>query len=139
MLNFFGWCYFFSEAYQQIDEGKCGKWMYFFSDQAFAEQICEKAVDSNICYVCKCTDMQLTRKKSGVLCFYLDGYDDKSHKRVIQFMLDNDLIQRTKTGKYYNISFKFDSQTKANEYGSDFKEKIRLSDFIDLSTGEWIR
>ena len=48
------------------------------------------------------------------------------------------LIRKTKTGKYYNISFKLDRQTEAGEYGDDYKGTIKLSDFIDLTTGEWL-
>ena len=35
----------------------------------------------------------------------------------IQFFLDNDLIRKKKDGGLYNISFKFDTQTRAGEYG----------------------
>ena len=38
--------------------------------------------------------------------------------------------------KVYNIGFKLDDQTRAGEYGSDFKARIRLSDFVDLESGE---
>ena len=54
-------------------------------------------------------------------------------------MLDNDLIKRTKAGKLYNISFKYDSQTLANQYGDDFKGELKLENFVDLFTGEWIK
>ena len=53
------------------------------------------------------------------------------------FMLENNLIQKTKAGKLFNISFKLDDQTRAGEYGADFKSEIKLADFIDLYTGEW--
>lgn len=53
-------------------------------------------------------------------------------------MLENNLIRRTKTGRLYNISFKFDDQTLAGEYGSDFEGKIKLEQFVDLNTGEFI-
>ena len=46
---------------------------------------------------------------------------------------------KTKTGRLYNISFKFDDQTRAGEYGADFKGAIKLAQFIDLNTGEWIK
>ena len=113
--------------------------MYFFEDQKFAMEICEKAIKENVCYECKCTDMELRGVERGFICFYLSGDDIENHHRVIQFMIDNELIQKTKTGKFYNISFKFDDQTRAGEYGSDFKGVIRLAQFIDLNTGEWIR
>ena len=61
----------------------------------------------------------------------------KSHKRTIAFMLENNLIKKTKSGKLYNLSFKLDNQTRAGQYGSDFKSEIKLSNFIDLYTGEW--
>ncbi len=58
-------------------------------------------------------------------------------KRTIQFFLDYDLIRRNKAGKLYNISFKFDDQTRAGEYGELFQSDIKLERFLDLLTGEW--
>lgn len=77
--------------------------------------------------------------KQGVCCFYLNGNDRESHKRVLSYMLENGLIRKTKTGKLYIISFKFDSETYAGKYkGSGFCGKIKLADFVDLETGEFI-
>lgn len=43
-------------------------------------------------------------------------------------MLENGLIRKTKTGKLYNISFKFDTETYSGKYkGSGFSGKIKLS------------
>lgn len=79
--------------------------------------------------------------KTGVICFYCNGYEAEEHKRILRFMLDNGLIQRTKAGKLYNISFKFDNQTRAGEYthNDNFEGKIKLEQFVDLYTGEWIK
>lgn len=55
------------------------------------------------------------------------------------YFLVNNLIQKTKKGRLYNISFKLDKQTQAGEYGNEFHSEIRLSNFIDLETGEWRR
>ena len=112
--------------------------MYFFVDQQFAMDICEKAISENVCYECKCSDMAIRQNPTGVLCFYLNGDDIENHRRVLEFMLKNNLIPKTKSGRYYNNSFKFDSQTVAGEYGADFEGKIKLSQFINLNTGEWI-
>ncbi|MBS4780646.1 MAG: hypothetical protein KH012_10015 [Collinsella sp.] len=77
--------------------------------------------------------------KQGVCCFYLNGNDREGHKRVLSYMLENRLIRKTKSGKLYNISFKFDSETYAGKYkGSGFSGKIKLADFVDLETGEFI-
>ena len=77
-------------------------------------------------------------RSDGVICFYLNGDDIDNHRRVIEFMINNELITKKKTGRYYNNSFKFDSQTIAGEYGADFEGKIKLEKFIDLKTGAWI-
>lgn len=128
-----GWCWYHTDKAKLLESHKCGKWMHFFNDQKFAMSICEKAIAENVCYACKCTDME-----SGVICFYLNGDDIENHRRVIEFMIDNQLIRKTKTGKLYNISYKFDDQTRAGEYGADFSGTIKLEHFIDLKTGKWI-
>lgn len=74
---------------------------------------------------------------SGVICFYVNGDDTENHKRVIRFMMENNLIRKTKKGTYYNISFKFDKQTSCREYGADFEGRLKLENFIDLQTGEF--
>ena len=131
-----GWYWFGTEEKYKFDKEKCGKWMHFFKDQDFAISICRKAIEERACYECKCSDLALQGEK-GVICFFLNGDDLDNHKRVIEFMLKNDLIQKTKTGRLFNISFKFDSQTRAQEYGADFEGKIKLAEFINLNTGEW--
>ncbi len=138
MIRQYGWFWFLSGKEEVLEKEKCGKWMYFFDDQSFAQEICQKAIDKDVCVECKCTDMELTGEKTGVICFYLNGDDIDNHKRVINFMIQNSLIKKTKTGRYYNMSFKFDEQTRAGEYGADFEGKIKLEQFIDLQTGAWI-
>jgi len=134
----FGWYWFLSGEEDKLKREKCGKWMHFFTDQEFAISICEKAIEERACYECKCSDLALRGISSGVICFYLNGDDIENHKRIIDFMLKYDLVPKTKAGRYYNNSFKFDTQTRAHEYGSDFEGKLKLEEFIDLNTGEWI-
>ena len=133
-----GWFFYLSGKEDVLLPHKCGKWMHFFDNQEFAKNICKKAVDEGACYECKCTDMEFAGAETGVICFYQNGDDLENHRRIIQFMINNELIRKTKTGRYYNNSFKFDDQTRAGEYGADFEGKIKLSEFIDLNTGEWI-
>ena len=139
MERFGGWYWYLAENTKLPERHKCGKWMHFFRDQKFAMDMCEKAIVENVCYECKCTDMELRGAETGVIRFYLNGDDIENHRRVIRFMMDNELIQKTKTGRLYNISFKFDDQTRAGKYGADFKGVIKLAQFIDLNTGEWIK
>lgn len=139
MERFGGWCWYLTDKSKLLEKHKCGKWMHFFSNQTFAMSMCEKAITENVCYECKCTDMELTGLETGVICFYLNGDDTQNHRKVIKFMMDNGLIRKTKTGRLYNISFKFDDQTRAGTYGTDFDGTIKLADFIDLNTGEWLK
>lgn len=76
---------------------------------------------------------------SGVACFYIHGDDDAAHWRVIAYFLEKGLIGKTKGGKLYNISFKYDEQTRNGEYGKNFVAEIKLDHFLNLSTGEWLK
>ena len=127
-----GWVFYLGDNIHSLDNEKCGKWMYFFDNKEFVSRLCEKAIEDGIVVESKHSDAD-----SGVSCFYLNGDDINSHKRVIQFFLDNNLIKKTKAGKFYNISFKYDNQTRAGEYGEEFVAEIKLDNFIDLTTGEW--
>ena len=134
--------YYYDEfKYSELDDKKVGKWMYYFRGEdgyEFAEAICEAAVENEIVFRAKHNSIT-SLEDSGVICFYLNCDDYDRHKKVISFLIKNDMIRRTKDGRYYNESFKLNSQTRAGEYGSNFHATIRLSDFIDLKTGEWLK
>ncbi len=132
VFELFGWIVYKAEGESPFKKHKVGKWMYFFGDREFVECICYKAIEEGIVHECKHSDAD-----DGVACFYLNSDDMAAHKRVIQFFLDNNLIRRTKSGKLYNIGFKYDDQTLAGEYGDDFVAEIKLDQFLDLETGEW--
>ena len=133
-----GWIYFASEDIDQLDDEKSGKWMHWFKDQAFAVEICRKAMSEGVCIECKCLDLSATKATKGVICFYANGDDVKAHKRIITFMLKNDLIPKTNENRLFNISFKFDSQTRAGEYGKTFESKLSLDQFVDLHSHKWV-
>lgn len=132
IIEKYGWIYYLGDDVQ-LDRDKCGKWMYFFSDKKFVAKICEDAVKKNIVKELKHTD-----DETGVACFYLNCDDIDTHKKIILYFIENNLISRTKSGRLYNISFKLDNQTRAGEYGDEFKSDIKLSNFVNLNTGEWI-
>ncbi len=121
------------ESASSFEDDKVGKWMYFFTDRKTAEKVCKEAVEKNIV-----AESKHSNASEGVCCFYLNCDDIETHKKIIKFFIDNNLIRKTKAGKYYNLSFKLDSQTEEGEYGKDFKAEIKLAEFIDLGTGEWI-
>lgn len=118
--------------------------MFFFSPfkTALMDDIVGTAVLDGVVVEAKYSNPETliaAGSKQGVCWIYLNGNDRESHKRVLSYMLENGLIRKTKTGKLYNISFKFDSETYAGKYkGSGFYGKIKLADFVDLKTGEFI-
>ena len=54
----------------------------------------------------------------------------KSHRKVIEFMIQNDLLSKTKTGRYSNQIFSYDSKQ-----ADGTKIRYHLNEFIDLQTG----
>ena len=104
----------------------------FFNDLDCAFKLCVEAIESGVV-----AEAKHSAKSEWVCCFYLDGSDLDAHKKVIQFFLDHDFIKRTKAGKLFDISFKYNRQTRNGEYDEDFHAEIKLSQFIDLETGEW--
>lgn len=127
-----GWVYYINLT-KGFNKNRCGKWMCFFNNKEFISKICEDAIKKGIVQECKHSD-----DNKGVSCFYLDWDDIKTHKKILLYFIENNLIQKTKSGKLYNISFKLNMQTRAGVYGDDFKAIIKLSDFVDLNTGEWL-
>ena len=133
-----GWYWFSNGEEDKLIPEKCGKWMYFFTNQVEAMKLCKLAIDSKVCYLCKCADLAEQGTKEGPICFYANVDDITNHKYILAFMIKLGLIKKTKTGRLYDISFKLDSQTRAGEYGADFEGKIKLSQFVDLYTLKWI-
>lgn len=127
------WVYYVTERSVMLLSKDAGKWMYFFdNNDGFIADICKKAVESGVVAEAKHSD-----DIRGVACFYVNGDDVDGHKKIIKFFLDNKMIPYTKSGKLKNISFKFNVQTRAGEYGEEFKSQINLEKFLNLTTGEW--
>lgn len=140
------WVFYISDNVS-LEPEKTGKWMYFFNGDAdidYISKLCSDAVEQGIVDKAKHTNPDTLglnphgTSDSGVCCFYLNYDDIEGHKRILTYFLENQMIKRTKAGKLYNISFKLDNQTKQGEYGSDFTGVLKLADFVDLNTGEWI-
>lgn len=132
------WSYYINgDRATELLDYKCGKWMFYFGDIAFVESVCRKAVLEGAVAECKHTAAEVF-DGSGVGCFYLNVDDIVAHHRVLAFMLANGLIRKKKNGTLFNIGFKLDSQTMAGEYGSEFKAEVKLEDFVNLETGEFL-
>lgn len=136
------WVYYIDAArVGELDPKRCGKWMYMTADLERADELVREAVVTGAVIEAKrstAKHVALSRAGTGVCCFYLNGDDAEAHRRAIGFLLGHGLVRRTKAGRLYNVSFKFDEQTRAGEYGDDFHAKICLAHFVDLDTGEFL-
>lgn len=126
------WIYY-TDTISHLDDNKCGKWMHFFNNLEFISEVCKTAVEEGVVTIAKHSD-----HNTGVACFYINYDDMEAHKRVLTYFIEKKLIRKTKTGKYFDISFKLDNQSRNNEYGEQYESEIKLSKFIDLETGMWI-
>ena len=126
-----GWVFYLGDT-SEFDKHKVGKWMYFFENKAWASKLCEETVSLDIVAEAKHSDAD-----SGVCCFYANIDDMRRHRKILTYFIENNMIRQTKSGKYYDISFKKDEQTDQGEYGEGFKAELKLSDLMNLETGEW--
>lgn len=123
----------------------CGKWMHFFASKNcdYVDQAVGGAVLCGAVAAAKYSGPLFLKSfgtQSGMCCFYLNDNDTQGHIRILSYMMEHGLIPKTKTGRFHNISFKYDSQTYAGENSSSgFVGKIKLADFVDLETGRFLK
>ena len=125
--------------YVDLTDEDSGKWMCFFvgDNYEWASKIVEMAVIQDVCTIAKCSlPTHLNNRGRGVICLYGDYMDYDFHRRCTQFMIEHNMIQKTKKGLYHDISFKMDWMTLLGIYG--VSGTIHLHDIRDLKTGEWI-
>ena len=133
-IKVFNWLVYGKE-HERLD----GKWMVFSTDIDYLNNLCKEAVEKDLVKEAKFSFSSNEPGGACVACLYINADDIEGNKKLLKYLLDKGAIRRTKTGKLYNISFKFDDQTRAKEYGEDFKAKICLADYLNLETGEFIK
>lgn len=132
------WFYFIEEA-NLTNAKNVGKWMLFFdfeNQYDLYEHHCESVVSKGIVSESKISTFP-KNGKSGVAIFYLDIDDLNTHKKIISYFLDNNMIPKTKNGRLHNLGFKLDRQTRSGEYGPDFEAELKMEDIVDLKTSEF--
>lgn len=121
-----------------IDPEQSGKWLIAGMDMAEAGALCILAEKVGAARAAKHTINPADPHGKVICCFYINGDSVKEHRRILDFLKRVNALPKKKDGAYCNISFKFDSQTLAGEYGKDFVARYHLSDFMNLETGEFI-
>lgn len=136
-----GWLWYGANTFTESD--KVGKFMTYgkgdISDEL--QGLILKAIKQGVTPLVKHTNLDTItfnpRAKDGswVIVWYSSD-DENCLKSLAKFLVDEGLVQKTKTGKLYNIAFKYDEQTRNDEYAGEFKSKISLQDLMNLNTGE---
>ncbi|MGD6874212.1 hypothetical protein ACQCU1_18785 [Sutcliffiella horikoshii] len=142
-----GWCYYGINTDQNPafkDTDNVGKFMTFgkgiLSNET--QELIINAINQGITPLIKHTDMSTInfnpQSKDGtwVIVWYSND-EEKNLKGLAKFLINHRLVAKTKSGRYYNISFKYDKQTQNGEYGQQFKPSISLKDLMNLNTGEF--
>lgn len=106
-----------------------GTWTCFYEKKKDeVENLCETAIDQGLCALIKLTYPK-PGDKTGFLHFYAIEDDIFTNKDIIRFMIDNHLLRKsTRLGHYPNLAF----EIKSNQ-------TLRLSDIMDLKTGQWVK
>ncbi|MGD7047037.1 hypothetical protein FZC83_02175 [Rossellomorea marisflavi] len=100
-----------------------------------------KAVNEGAAKLVKHSDPAIDKSmyqgaRDGEAIIWYSNDEKENLTKLGKFLVDNGLVPKTKAGRLYNLSFKYDSQTRNNEYGDNFKAEIKLADLINLNTGE---
>lgn len=137
-----GWCWYGTNTFRETDN--IGKFMTFVQGDISNEmqELILKAIKQGATPLVKHTDPDMLAfnpyaKNGSLAIIWYSNDEENSLKGLVEFLIDHGLVSRTKTGKYYNISFKYDKQTQNGEYGEKFKPSISLKDIMDLNTGEF--
>lgn len=136
------WVYYYDEdRVDELDPKRVGKWTVacWPDSWQFVVRATCGAVKEGVVVKAKHTSRDVLEEEGkGVCCFYLNGDDKEAHRRILRYMVDKKLVLRTRAGRFYNISFKYDEQPASGEHGQSSSPAFKLSDFMDLETGEFL-
>ena len=78
------------------------------------------------------------QRESTVCLLHCNSKDRNAMKDILKYLLATNKIPKTQAGKLYNISYKFNAQSQAGLTGDRFVALIKLEDYVDLYTGEFL-
>ena len=78
------------------------------------------------------------QRESTVCLLHCNSKDHNAMKGILKYLIATNKIPKTQVGKLYNISYKFNTQSQAGLTGDKFVALIKLEDYVDLYTGEFL-
>lgn len=128
------WEYIFNPQHEDIDKVK-GKWVLFGNVHACNGHLMKSlksAMNEGIAPAVKWPNPEW--KTSGPVCLYVN--DPMKSIELLQHMKRWNALPKVKSGALKDVVWKSDQQTYNGEYGDKFVASCKLSDLINLETGE---
>lgn len=96
-----------SGEFKAGDADDNGKWMHRFTPDKFdeVEALCQEAIEGGYAFEAKLVRAELAQAQGyGVACFYCKA-ERAEMRKLLEWMIAHDLVQKTKAGKWFNIRF----------------------------------
>lgn len=121
--------YYIQNDYQSTIKS-CGKWVIEFSDYFETQQACEKAVEKELAEMaCHTSKLRYLMNGCGTVCFYVKPNNIRAQRKLLKFLIHNNIIPRNDKGMLKNIPFLFEENSNSDYH---FTKEYHLSDFIKL-------
>lgn len=117
---------YYGESGNDYDFNAVGSWRIPCSSEKAAKRVCQDAIQRSIVKACA-----HETSFPGNIIFYIDGTAETENMALLEWLLDNTLIPRKSDGSLTDVFFTYDIQTSPERVAD-----LRLSDFVDLTTGK---
>lgn len=120
--------------YREFD----GFWQIYAPNE-FTEDLIQYLVDAIEAGALDSGRVDTSYQRDSTVCLlHCNSKDHEAMKDILKYLIATNKILKTQAGKLYNISYKFNAQSQAGLTGDKFVALIKLEDFVDLYTGEFL-
>lgn len=121
--------YYVSKDYGDVLK-TCGRWEVEFTEYYETQQLCTKAVEKELAEMaCHTSKLRYLANGCGTACFYVKPNDIRAQRKLLKFLIHNNIIPRNDKGMLKNIPFLFEENSNSDYH---FTKEYHLSDFIKL-------
>lgn len=126
----FFWTYYEREGYT-LDSIKAGGWIWYFKRIIDAKKKCQDTVELELAGASKHSNSD-----DGVAIFSLNIDDIEGHIKLIEYMIENDMIEYEHDNVYRDISFVVSLSSTTPMLQHSIPQMLKLSSFVNLETHE---
>lgn len=115
-----------------------GFWQIYAPNE-FTEDLIQYLVDAITADALESGRVDTSYQRESTVCLlHCNSKDRNAMKDILKYLMTTNKIPKTQAGKLYNISYKFNAQSQAGLTGDKFVALIKLEDYVDLHTGEFL-